>query len=280
MLERRIPVEGLELEVLESHGAGPHVFMLHGNSSSAETFRALFESPLGERFKLVALSLPGHGRSTASVAPREQYSITNLARISEATITQYGAQEYALVGHSIGGHVFSHALPGLSTARGLILVSAPPISLSVLSQAFKPDPAGGAIFRGELDVKEIEVLARALLGPAGADAALLDGLRRSIKRTDRAFRPALGESIVAGELDDEVANVAHTQVPVAMVWGTDDAFINPGYYESIQAGQWLNGGRFPFHGSGHSPHLDRPREFAALLSKLLTEIFEPSRHAI
>ena len=261
------------LEARQSRSDGPLVVMLHGNSSSAATFAPVLAGPLGQRFRLVSLSLPGHGASTPARDPESAYAVPALARLICDVIARWGATRYALVGHSLGGHIFSEALPGLPGAAGLVLISAPPLSLSTLPQAFAPDPVGGALFKGELNDAEVACLVSALLGGAARNEAIAAQLDSDVRRTDIRFRPSLGKSIMTGRLEDETAIVAATRVPVALVYGTDDVFLRREYQDSVGLGAVLGTGRFPIAGAGHSPHLERPDEVHAVLGRLLDEAF-------
>jgi len=268
MHRKMIAVDGLRVEVLESLPIGQTVFLLHDNSSSAESFLPLLEGPLGRQYRLISVSLPGHGRSEP--APSEQYSLPALARLMLHVVARFNVDEYALVGHGLGGHVLSHALPRLPDASGLMLISAPPLSTATLRR----DPAAGALYRAALGHDEIDALARAQLGPARMDPALLERQRSFIAGADPAFRQALGSSISAGSLADEQAIIMHSPVPVAMIWGSEDAFIEPSSHDNMQAGKWLKDGRYKFWGAGHSPHLEAGNQFPTLLNSLLLEAFE------
>lgn len=274
---RSITIDDVRLELRGSGGYGPTVFLLHGNSSSSRSFDGLLEGTLGRRYALWSIDLPGHGASAPSPRPRDHYSIPGLSRLLGDAIAQLAEGPYALVGHSLGGHVLSHALPRLPGAQALVLISAPPLSLGSLPRAYRPDPVDGAIFKGPLSEPEIERLASALLGPAAQDPAHRDVLRAAIRATDPEVRATLGQSVMAGLLHDERAIVATTTVPVALVWGTDDAFIEPGYYDELHAERWLGRGRHAIAGAGHSPHLDHPAAVEGLLTDLLGTAFIDAR---
>lgn len=268
----KLNVDGCRLEVFDSGSTGPLVLMVHGNSSSARSFQRVLESPLGSTFRLVAFSLPGHGQSEAPPA-EEAFSLPALSRLVQHLPGQFPDQPYVLVGHSLGGHLFSEALSGLSRARGLVLISAPPLSLPALSRAYKPDPVGGALFKADLGDDDVDSMTSALLGKARQDPAATAVLAADLRRTDRRFRPALAHSIVSGQLGDERATIAVTPVPVAMVWGLDDPFLENDYYQSVTLGRALGQGRYPFANCGHSPHIEQPERFYILLSQLLDEAF-------
>ena len=69
MTEQTIDVGGQEIAFLESEGSGRAVIFVHGNSSSARTWRPLLDGPFGRRFRCLALDLPGHGRSARATDP-------------------------------------------------------------------------------------------------------------------------------------------------------------------------------------------------------------------
>jgi pimeloyl-ACP methyl ester carboxylesterase len=274
MQRRLIEVDGVRLEVIESRPTGQTVFLLHDGSSSAETFLPLIHCPLGYVYRLVAISLPGHGRSDPASSPDEAYSIPAMGRLIQRAIMRFKVDdEYVLVGHGLGGHVLTHALPGLSDASGLILINSPPASVITWDGTHRRAPASGTYFKGELTPDDIDILAKSLLGPASADASLLDQQWTAIATTDRKFRPALGASIAAGNIANEQAILRSSQVPVALIWGTEDPFTYPSAHDATEAGRWLLDGKYMLWHSGHCPHLDQRRQFSSLLNTLLTEAF-------
>jgi pimeloyl-ACP methyl ester carboxylesterase len=61
--EQAVSVGGREIAYRASDGTGQAVILVHGNSSSARTWQGLLDSPFGERYRCLALDLPGHGQS-------------------------------------------------------------------------------------------------------------------------------------------------------------------------------------------------------------------------
>jgi pimeloyl-ACP methyl ester carboxylesterase len=177
----------MRLEYLESAGNGPQVFMLHGNSSSARTFAPWLESAAAQPFNCKSLSLPGHGLS-AQAGAMADYSVPALVRLLVDLVEAEATGSYVLVGHSVGGHLFTQALPQLKRCVGLVLISAPPVA--GLTEAFKPDPVGGSLFKPELDAAEIEMLSTALLGGAALSSVAKARLGTDIERADGFVWPS------------------------------------------------------------------------------------------
>ena len=58
----------------EFAGKGPAAVLIHGNSSSSRVFSRQLDGPLGERFRLVAVDLPGHGASDDAKRPERLFA--------------------------------------------------------------------------------------------------------------------------------------------------------------------------------------------------------------
>jgi len=61
--DQMIALPGADIFVRQSAGRGLPVLMLHGSGASHLAFRRQFESPLADKFRLIAMDLPGHGLS-------------------------------------------------------------------------------------------------------------------------------------------------------------------------------------------------------------------------
>jgi pimeloyl-ACP methyl ester carboxylesterase len=259
------------LEIIESPGRGMPVVLLHSNSTAAELYDGVLQSELGKRYHLLALSFPGHGRSRPLEAGSDAYSIPALASALVDCLGDIAPGPCVVVGHSLGGHVATTALARLPGVRGVMLISAPPLQASALGQIFRPDPTGGALFQGELSEGDTAAMVDALLAPGQVSNAFRQRVRDSIRRTDPRFRPALGRSIGRGMLSDEVSLLASTSVPTALIYGTDDRFIDTSYYVQVRLRTPWRQGLYSFPGSGHSPHWDAPQQFHALLETFLDD---------
>ncbi len=271
MKESFLDVAGLRLRLVESSGTERPVLLCHGNSASADSFRPLLSSELGQRHRLIAWDLPGHGGSQRASAPPETYAPPALANVLVALTEKLSLSKFALLGHSLGGHLISGALHRLSGACGALLVSAPPLRLDLLATLYRPDPTQGAMFSPLLSDEQVVAFADALLLPGVVDGATRALVERGIRSTDPQFRPVLIQSIMSGKLADERAALETTSVPTALVYGSEDAFVDVGYFDSVRLGAPFRDGLFRFEGSGHSPHLDATDEFVRLAGAFLSE---------
>ena len=120
--------------------------LIHGNSSSSRVFSHQLDGPLGERFRLVAVDLPGHGASDDARDP-SAYSLPGHARAVRAVVDALQLGGGVFVGWSLGGHVALEMAPELTDARGFMIFGTPPLAFRAdMSKAFLPNPAMGFTF--------------------------------------------------------------------------------------------------------------------------------------
>jgi len=119
----------------------PPLLALHGWLDNAASFNAL--APLlASRFQVVAIDLPGHGRSAHRPAGGWYHYVEYLADI-QAAVQALGWQRYSLLGHSLGGaaaSIFAAAQP--ESVQTLLLIE----SLGPLTAA--PEAALEQLRRG------------------------------------------------------------------------------------------------------------------------------------
>ncbi|MEQ6375615.1 alpha/beta hydrolase [Bacillaceae bacterium S4-13-56] len=84
----------------------PPLFLIHGLASSVYTFNLLIPL-LKERFTIIAIDLPGFGRSEKSSS--FVYSFKNFAKIVLGCIDYFRLKDVSIVGHSMGGQIALNA---------------------------------------------------------------------------------------------------------------------------------------------------------------------------
>lgn len=60
---KTVEAGGQKIAYYESSGSGPAVMLIHGNSASSQTFKAQVMGEFGQKYRVVAMDLPGHGES-------------------------------------------------------------------------------------------------------------------------------------------------------------------------------------------------------------------------
>jgi pimeloyl-ACP methyl ester carboxylesterase len=100
----RASTAAFDVGVAEQHDPRPPLLALHGWLDNAASFLPM--APLLSRYRLVALDMPGHGRSFHYPDAGEYTSFTALLDILAAA-DALGWTRFAVLGHSMGGAIAS-----------------------------------------------------------------------------------------------------------------------------------------------------------------------------
>jgi len=260
----RIPTELGELYV-EDQGSGPTVLLWHSFLHHGGMWRPVVER-LRERFRLLSVDGPGHGRSTAA---RRPFDLDDCARAAEKVLDAHKLDRAAVVGLSWGGMV-ALALAARRSKRLSAIVA--------MDASARPEPpinklryqAMGAVTRriGVIPslLDRIEPLFFSAHSLRERRAELVDPWRGYVARMDR-------ESITHGlgcitERRDLTEELRGSDVPALILVGTEDRARPPADSEHLAA--TIPGARLAFiPGAGHLSALERPDETTALLGEFL-----------
>jgi pimeloyl-ACP methyl ester carboxylesterase len=269
MKTQRIDAPNGAIAVHESTGQGPPVVLIHGNSSSSRAFSRALEGPLGQRFRLVAVDLPGHGESADAKDP-SAYSLPGHARAVRAALDALGIEDACFVGWSLGGHIALEMAPDLRAPRGFVIFGTPPItSPEAMSEAFLPNPAMKFTFQESLDSVEASAYVAAFFRPGFADIPPF--FLEDVLRTDGRARSNLGASLVPGGARDEGAVVRDLKVPLAVLHGSEEQLVNGRYFASLAMPTLWRGAVQMIPGAGHTPQWETPQIFNALIEAFVAE---------
>jgi pimeloyl-ACP methyl ester carboxylesterase len=163
--EATITVEAQQLAFGRSGGSGRAVVFVHGNSSSSRTWRQLLAGPFGQRYRCLALDLPGHGRS-APASDHTAYSLPGYAAALTGFCRAAGAADAVIVGWSLGGHIAIEAAPHLPDAAGFLVYGTPPVATAAqMPEAFLPNPVLNVGFTAEVSRDDAEAYAFSFVAP-------------------------------------------------------------------------------------------------------------------
>ena len=269
----------------EEAGSGPEVFVLvHGNFASWRWWKPVLERlPTG--WRAIAPDLRGCGETPGGEPgeTRSSYGMPELAEDLAGFVDGLQLDTFHLVGHSLGGAVaLEYALRHEPRVRSLTLAAPPPPtglaamregtsttarflrridpedrpSMAALQSTYRMHRSLGTN-RWMLRRALSEMMPAASLDPAMSESLLADAARMSPDAVV-GFLRALHRWNVEAELPG-------LRIPTTIVWGAKDVLVPRAGLEKM-ARLLPSGDLVVWPDAGHSPQLERPDAFVALLA--------------
>jgi pimeloyl-ACP methyl ester carboxylesterase len=260
----------------------PALIMLHGLGDEADTWRHVF-LPLSEPFRVLALDLPGFGRSDK---PDQAYTPKFLMDTIFQFLDQLGIKRVVMMGNSLGG-ILSHALAIKYPERvfGLVLVDGALFQLSSIRDSFfsimrlpilgewlytrlrkKPDAAYDSLRSVYQDLDSLPKNDRDFLHFRVNQRVWSDGQRRAYFSTLRNLTPWVRDSQSALPVQ-----LSSLKTATLIIRGeTDNLFPveNTIGIVSVQP----NAASIVINNSKHLPHQENPAEFLEKVQPWLNEL--------
>jgi len=255
-----IAVGGAQIGLLRMGPAErPPILLVHGFSGDMLTWQFNL-APLARDYHIIAIDLPGHGRSSAAAGIGHwRVMVEWLARLVEAL----GLERPHLIGHSLGGRLTLGLVErDLIEARSLSLISCAGIS-----------PDHNYEFLRRLSristLEEALACSRHLFGGATLD---LDRFARTLltKLAVAETRIAMAAFLATNFTDGQLLPVEPTEwsqipCPVQVIWGRDDGVVR------VPPARWLpsENAVHLIDAVGHLPHIAAPERVNRLLGDFI-----------
>ena len=242
--------------------------LLHGWGLNLRVWDGLVQE-LRDRFRLIAVDLPGHGRSPWSSGRSTPAEQAWLIHSSLASVSN----RYSLLGWSLGAQIaldLTAAMP--AQIERLILVSATPrftesadwpygMKASVINKMavqLRDDYR-----RTVSDFLELQVRGSA------QGASVLEQLRKALVAHGEARPEALEAGLNTLSTTDLRATLPHVRAPALVIAGQHDRITPPA--ASLALANALPDARYvEMRRAAHAPFLSHKADFAALVSEFLT----------
>ena len=256
------------LIVVEEAGRGDlPVLLIHGNSLSREVFRKQLGGALSRKYRLVAFDLPGHGDSGDALNASRTYTRPGLADAAIEVLNLLGLREVVVVGWSLGGHIALEMAAHFSGIKGLLISGTPPVSRHNMAEGFIPAPHMRLAGQQHLGPSEIDAFGEAIFG-----APIPVAFRRAMERADGLARKTIFEAARSGVGIDQRWLVENCSVPLAVVNGSEDPFINLDYLEVPKYANLWEGRCHHLPGLKHAPFWEAPDIFDELLGRFIDDV--------
>src|SRR5262249_31109723 len=104
-----------------------------------------------------------------------------------------------------------------------------------------------------------------------ADPPYEDWMLDCVRRTDPTSRTTMFYGFDRGECLDQKKAVAETDIPIAVVNGADEPFLNLQYIRGLKFGNLWGGNCIEMPGLLHAPFWAKPDEFQEILDRFVRD---------
>ena len=272
---RPIVIDGQEIFAFERPGSEPAVVLMHGLPDNTYLYDRLYPELDGRR--VIAFDFVGWGRSSRPLPGAYPYDFDQQQRELAAVLDAFEVDDVVLVAHDTSGPpaidytrenldrvdrlvllntLYGHANGALRPPKGVEIHSDP--RLEAAEVAVQRDPAAiEAYYRFQMD--EFIVAAQ-------AEEEFVDGLWSLWAEARPAF-VALTNRLpleVGMRSPQEAAALAELTLPVDIVFGVDDPYLNPAVAQHFADN--IPGATLQLlENAGHFVQVDAPRDVAAVI---------------
>lgn len=264
--------EGLRLRVVEL-GGGPPIVFLHGFTGSTETWES-FQLVFAERYRTIAVDLPGHGGSSDPDDPL-RYSLDRVANDLAKVLDELGVERIALIGYSMGGRAaIRFALSHAPRVAALILESTSP---GIADPGLREDRrAADEALADDIEQHGIEAFVdrweTLSLWETQRDLPAETQARLRAQRLANRPRGLANSLRGAGAANDVPTQhlLQELRVPSLILAGArDDRYVELG---NMLGASLPNSTMVIIPEAGHAAHLEQPRAFADAIARFLSGV--------
>ncbi|MCF3639413.1 alpha/beta hydrolase [Rhizobium sp. TRM95111] len=266
-----IPTRCGAVVVTDVGGSGFPLLLIHGSSYSARVFEKQFDSELARHWRLIAVDLPGHGRSEDAADPQSGYTVSGLADCLAEVLRRCRLSRVVVYGWSLGGHVAIELLARNAAIAGLVCGGAPPVQGGFLGMLKGFSPSFDLLLASKqtFTPRDAERFERLCFGRRS------DGrFRDDILRSDGRMRAIFTQSMMRGDGTDQRRAIETAEVPVAFVNGADEPFVRLGYFDGLSVPMLHGGEPQLIEGAGHAPFWEQPEAFNAFVDRFMLSVME------
>lgn len=248
------------------------VFFIHGNSSSAKTWKRQYADPLFSNYRLIFLELPGHGQSGGSTDPLNDYTLPALgATMAEAINKLADGLPYIIIAASLGTNIIAEALKFNLHPKGLVLVG-PCITGGKykFENMVKPGTAVSVVLTDNAPLNQVEQYASEII--LDSDPLIRQEFVNDYLKVKAQFRSSLAMSIQNNNYSNQIELVKSINVPVLIVFGREEKVIDPHYLNDSPFMLW-NDEVIRLSNASHLAYIDQSKSFNLTVIEYLENHF-------
>lgn len=212
---------------VDSGGSGFPVVLIHGNSCSSEVFKKQLAC-FGKEYRMIAIDLPGHGRSDNAGHPDSTYSIPGYAMILNEVINELKLKQFAIVGFSLGGNIALQWSQISNCIKGIMIISSAPMKYSEEAFLAYPPYKGNYSACPDSLIESQAIQYMSACGFHTEDPSVYFMIKDAM-RTDGNSRAKMVASVLEGRGIDEIEIVNSLAIPLAVIIGKEDPALGIDY---------------------------------------------------
>jgi pimeloyl-ACP methyl ester carboxylesterase len=268
-----IQIEDLNIHYIEKNGQQKNaLFFIHGNSCSVNVWQKQLTSEFFNNYRLIAIDLPGHGKSSHSNNPSNDYSPIGTANIlSEVVKKLVGTNPHILIGFSYGTNVVAEMLNYGIEPKGIVLVASCVLGDGHgMEKVFVQNEIVPIAFYNEPELAIVEKwFAKELISATKHDLQILAD---DYLKVSSDFKPVLFKTAGEGKISDEILALQKSNIPVCVLFGDKDKIVNIDYLSDLPFSVWKNQ-IYKIPEAGHWVNIDKVEECNFLIDSYAHERF-------
>ena len=248
-----IEVEGLQVRYSDRGSGDSVILLLHGFGGDLDNW--MFNlGALSENHRLLALDLPGHGKSSKTIIDP---SINGMGKFVSKFLELLDLTSVNIVGHSMGGAIaIQMLLDHPQTVKSLTLIGSAGLGTNINSDylnGFVESQTPQEMTRVLQQLFADESLVSRQLVEEILNYKRMDGVETALKALSETLKSLARQTILAD-------NLVASGKPVLLIWGREDQIIPVSHAENFSAAAGTNVEIEIFESAGHMVHMEKAYE--------------------
>lgn len=251
-----INVDGLNINYIDE-GTGNTVMLLHGWGGSIQSMKAI-TNILKDRFRVIAIDLPGFGESDLPSYPWNSYDYANCIK---KLVEKLELDKIILFGHSHGGRISIILASEYSFVKKLILID----SAGIIPKRK---------LKYYLKVYSFKFLKKIYTLFSLNKEEQLEKFYNKFGSTDyKQSQGIMRQTMVKVINDNLIELLPKIKVPTLLIWGENDED-TPVYMGKIMEEKIADSGLIVFKDAGHYSYIDCFLQFKAVINVFLKDDYK------
>jgi len=264
--------DGAEICIVDNHktDAKQALLFVHGSNLNSDIFEHQFGSELLNKYRLVAINMPGNGKSQPANNPKEVYQFKGLVDTLEFCVKALALpQAIYVVGHSMGAHLVTNNINSPQLYKGAFFVGYPPLhEVKNFYDATHRIPSFQMLFSEKMNKSASSQVADDLMSGKASNVkiqAILDSV-------EPLFRRYYGSSIANGVLCDEYDTINGFECPIVLTHAEQDRFLKYEYIKQAQVSNLWRSKVHLFSNASHIPFIDAADQVNELIDAYVLDV--------